>query len=52
MTDAELWVDREVWEEVRDLVSRATTLLHDQARPPRTEGTVHVNLTAAVFEIA
>ena len=51
VTDAELWVDREVWEEVRDLVGRATTLLHDQARPPRSEGAVHVNLTAAVFEM-
>ena len=52
VVDAELWVDPEVWSEVRDLVDRAVTLLHGRAQPPRSDGTVHVNLTAAVFEIA
>jgi DNA-binding transcriptional ArsR family regulator len=52
VVDAELWVDTEVWSEVRELVNRAVMLLHGRARPPRTNGTVHVNLTAAVFEIA
>lgn len=49
--DAEMWVPPEVWAEVMDLVRRATTLVHDQAQPPRTEGTVHVNLTLAAFEM-
>ncbi|NYI78690.1 hypothetical protein [Nocardioides panzhihuensis] len=44
-----MWVDPEVWERVRDLVQDASDLLHDNARPPRTDGTVHVSLTAAAF---
>ena len=51
LTDAELWVTPQVWEEVWDLVERAARLLHDRAQPPRAEGTVHVNLTAAAFEM-
>jgi DNA-binding transcriptional ArsR family regulator len=49
--DAELWVDPEVWQEAHDLVLRASELLHDAARPPRTDGTRHVNLTAAAFRM-
>lgn len=49
--DAELWVDPEVRDEVLDLVTRAARLVHDRARPPRSPGTVHVNLTAAFFEM-
>lgn len=48
-TDAEMWVDPEVWQRVRDFVRDASDLLHDNARPPRTDGTVHVSLTAAAF---
>jgi hypothetical protein len=51
-TDAELWVPIEVRDEVLDLVTRASRLIHAEARPPRTAGTVQVNLTAAVFEMA
>jgi DNA-binding transcriptional ArsR family regulator len=50
-TDAELWVTPQVWEEVRSLVKQASTLLHAEAQPPRTEGTLHVNLTAAAFQL-
>ncbi len=50
-TDAELWVTREVWTEVCELVAQASHLVHEQARPPRSEGTVHVNLTAMLFEM-
>lgn len=49
--DAELWVEPEVWEEARQLVERAAILVHAEARPPHTEGTVHVNLTAALFQM-
>jgi DNA-binding transcriptional ArsR family regulator len=50
-TDAELWVTPQVWEEVRSLVTQASTLLHAEAQPPRTDGTLHVNLTAAAFQL-
>ena len=51
VTDAELWVEPEVWGRVVALVEEASTLLHAEARPPRSPGTRHVNLTAAVFEM-
>ena len=51
MTDAELWVTPEAWRRVTALVEEASTLVHAEAQPPRTPGTVHVNLTAAVFEM-
>jgi DNA-binding transcriptional ArsR family regulator len=51
LVDAELWVEPQVWQEAHELVRRASELLHDAARPPRTEGTWHVNLTAAAFRI-
>jgi DNA-binding transcriptional ArsR family regulator len=48
-TDAELWVEQEVYDSARELVLRAAELLHAAARPPRTEGTIRMNLTAALF---
>lgn len=51
LADAELWVEPQVWAEVTALVDKASRLIHAEARPPRTEGTVHVNLTAALFEM-
>lgn len=52
LCDAELWVTPEVFEEVGRLVTEASNLLHGQAQPPRTPGTVHVNLTTAAFRMA
>lgn len=52
MTDAEVWVSPEVWQRVTALVEEASRLVHAEARPPRTAGTVHVNLSAALFELA
>ncbi len=49
--DAELWVEEEVWTEVQALVRRAVETLHEAARPPRSEGAVRVNLTAAGFRM-
>lgn len=49
ISDAEMWVEPEIWQRVHDLVQEASGLLHDNARPPRTEGTIHVNLTASAF---
>lgn len=52
LTDAELWVTPEVWQQVVELVERASHLVHGEARPPRSPGTIHVNLTTATFEMA
>ena len=50
-TDAELWVDPEVWRRVVHHVAEASTLLHQAARPPRTPGTQPVSMTAALFRL-
>lgn len=52
MTDAELWVDPEVWREIRDRVAQASRDLHDAARPPRTPGTIRTSNTVAMFRMA
>lgn len=49
--DAEMWVPAEAWERAKALVREASALVHDEARHPRTPGTVHVNLSAALFEM-
>jgi DNA-binding transcriptional ArsR family regulator len=51
LTDAELWVTPETWEQVRALVAEAAELVHAEALPPRSPGTVHVNMSAALFEM-
>jgi len=49
LTDAELWVDPEVWAHTVTAVRDASTALHAAARPPRTAGTIAVNMTAVLF---
>ena len=49
--DAELWVNPDVWEDVRKRVRTAMTDLHSAARPPRSAGSVHVSATAMLFEV-
>jgi DNA-binding transcriptional ArsR family regulator len=51
LSDAELWVSPDVWRQATDLVHQASALLHDNAKPPRSKGAVHVNMTAAMFEM-
>lgn len=51
MTDAELWVTSEVWDEVLSQVRQASELIHAEARPPRSPGTVHVNLSMVAFRM-
>ncbi|QNN53508.1 ArsR/SmtB family transcription factor [Nocardioides mesophilus] len=51
LADAEMWVTPQTWEQVRTLVQEASRLVHAEAQPPRTPGTLHVNLTAAAFEM-
>lgn len=48
-TDAELWVSEEDFAAVRASLQEASNRLHASARPPRTEGTVRVAMTAALF---
>ncbi|MGW5366563.1 helix-turn-helix domain-containing protein [Actinopolymorpha pittospori] len=48
-TDAELWVDPEDWARAVALVREAADLLFRRAHPPRTQGTVHVDATLAMF---
>ena len=50
-TDAELWVTPEDYEAAREALNQASGLLHAGARPPRTEGTIRVGLTAALFQM-
>ena len=50
-TDAELWVTEEDLAAVTAALTEASTLLHAAARPPRSEGTVKVAMTAALFEM-
>lgn len=51
LTDAEMWVTPAVWGEVLGHVQQASELIHAEAKLPRTKGTIHVNLTAALFEM-
>lgn len=47
--DAELWVDDETWARALALVEEAGRLVHDAARPPRTDGARRTNLSIAAF---
>ena len=42
----------DVWQRARDLLTEASVLVHDNAQPPRTEGSRPVNLSIAAFEMA
>ena len=50
-TDAELWVSEEDFLAVRASLQEASNRLHSTAQPPRTEGTIKVAMTAALFEM-
>jgi DNA-binding transcriptional ArsR family regulator len=52
MTDAELWIDPEVWRAIRDRVVEASRELHAAAQPPRTPGTIRTSTTIAMFRMA
>jgi len=51
LSDAEMWVEPETWARVMALVEDAYGLIHASARPPRSDGTVHVNLQIAAFRM-
>ena len=50
-TDAELWVSEEDFLAVCASMREASERLHAAAKPPRTEGTIKVAMTAALFEM-
>ena len=50
-SDAELWVSPEDYTEVEAAITAASVALHAAARPPRTDGTVRVSLTTAMFRM-
>jgi len=50
-TDAELWVTPDDYATVTEAIDRASTTLHGAARPPRSEGTIKVAFSAALFEM-
>ncbi len=51
LSDAEMWVQPQVWGEVMSLLTRASDLMHREAQPPRSEGTIHVNATTVAFQM-
>ncbi|GLZ36766.1 helix-turn-helix domain-containing protein [Actinokineospora sp. NBRC 105648] len=51
ITDAELWVDPAVWQDLVEHVRDLSLKLHDAAQPPRTPGTVRVSTTISMFEM-
>jgi DNA-binding transcriptional ArsR family regulator len=51
MTDAELWVDPEVWRDIRARITQASRDLHDAAQAPRTPGAIRTSTTIAMFQL-
>ncbi|MEV8506880.1 winged helix-turn-helix domain-containing protein [Actinoplanes sp. NPDC051475] len=51
MTDAELWVDPDVFRKAYDRIAEVNRELHDAARAPRTPGTVRTSTTIAMFRM-
>jgi DNA-binding transcriptional ArsR family regulator len=51
VSDADLWLTPEQWLDARKRLHDLTAEMHDQARPPRTPGTVPVGLTLLAFEM-
>jgi len=51
IADAELWLDPEVWKDIRKRIAEAAIDLHNAARPPRTPGTVRTSTTIAMFAL-
>ncbi len=51
LADADLWVEPEVWADIRKRIAQAAVDLHNAARPPRTPGTVRTSTTVAMFAL-
>jgi DNA-binding transcriptional ArsR family regulator len=52
MTDAELWIDENTWDELRERMVQLSRDLHAAALPPRTPGAVRTSTTMAMFRMA
>lgn len=50
-TDAELWLEPQVWEQVVELVHQASLLAHTSALPAHTPGTLRTSFTSTLFEM-
>ena len=50
-SDAELWVSPEDYATAAEALNVAARTLHSAARPPRSEGTIRVGFSAALFEM-
>ncbi|MFN8125953.1 MAG: hypothetical protein U0R64_05530 [Candidatus Nanopelagicales bacterium] len=50
-SDADLWVEREVWEKAARQIADAMATLHERALPLRTTGALHVSASAVLFEV-
>lgn len=48
-SDIETWVSPAAWQRAVDAITDAMLLLHGEARPPHTEGTIHVSASALAF---
>lgn len=51
ISDAELWLTPETWQQVTDLLKQASRLMHDEALPPRAVGAIKANLSLAAFRM-
>ena len=49
--DAEVWLPPEVLAQVLTLIERTATLVHENAKPPRTVDTEHVSYTGWLFRM-
>ncbi|MBB4925759.1 helix-turn-helix domain-containing protein [Kitasatospora kifunensis] len=52
LTDAEFWVDPEVWQRAAQLADELGCLLHEAAQPSGTPGAVRVSATMVLFQMA
>lgn len=48
-SDIETWVTPEAWQDAVKAISTAMMTLHQEARPPHTEGTIHVSASSQAF---
>jgi len=51
MTDAEIWLEPEVWRDLRKRISQAAVDLHNAAVPPRNPGAIRTSTTIAMFTL-
>jgi predicted ArsR family transcriptional regulator len=49
--DAELWLSPDAWDDFRHRLAALLVNLHEEARAPRTSGTVHVGATVMAFPL-